>query len=336
MRSIPIRRSLHRPDLLLGAEADLVFMSGLISMLVGISALAWLNVLAAIIFWSFSLYLFRLLAKKDPMMTKVFRRHINQKRFYPARSTPWGTPRGISFDSGREKAKGFSELLQYAAMVDDGIVLLKNGSFLAGWKFRSIDTASSTEVELEALTAQMNNAVKLLGDGWMIQVDAVRKPADYYPPIGASHFPDPVSLAIEHERKTYFETEGRHFTTENIFYVTYKPDLTAEKLSKLAYAEEESTEATPAAEKALETFRQTLAELEDALKICVTLERLRDYAEEDVHGNRHRYSSLLRAIHAAITGVDHPVILPDIPMYLDALIGGADLTGGLTPKIVEE
>jgi len=34
-----------------------------------------------------------------------------------------------------------------------------------------------------------------------------------------------------------------------------------------------------------------------------------------------------------ITGLDHPVRLPNQPMYLDALLGGQELWGGVVPKV---
>jgi type IV secretory pathway VirB4 component len=34
-----------------------------------------------------------------------------------------------------------------------------------------------------------------------------------------------------------------------------------------------------------------------------------------------------------VTGLNHPVLLPSNPIYLDALIGGQELWGGVIPKI---
>lgn len=336
LRIIPIHRSLHRPNMLLGAEADLVFAAGMISFLVAFSATKLLNISAGVIFWTFAVFLFRVMAKKDPILSKVWRRHVNQEKVYPARSTPWSNPRSIRFDPVRKKQKGLPELLQYATCIDDGVILLKNGSFLAGFRYESLDAASSTPDELGALSAQANNAFKQLGDGWMIQVDAVRRPTGKYSAPGASHFPDPLSKAIDDERRAIFENEGNLYATENILYVTYKPSLTAEKLAGFAYTNNsgEKKEVKPSdAEKSLARFKETLGQIEDGLSISMRIERLRDFSEVDEHGQAHVYSSLLSYIQHAVTGEKHPVILPSIPMYLDCLVGGQDLVGGIHPKI---
>ena len=74
----------------------------------------------------------------------------------------------------RSRARGVSDLLPYAALIAPGIVLCKDGTFLAGFVAHGQDTASSTADELAFVSAQFNNAVKLLGSGWMLHVDAVR------------------------------------------------------------------------------------------------------------------------------------------------------------------
>ena len=91
MRTVPIHSSLHRPNLILGAEADLVFAAGLFAFLVGISALRLVNISAAVVFWTISLFVFRQMAKKDPIFSQVFRRHINQNPFM----RPWESPGAI-------------------------------------------------------------------------------------------------------------------------------------------------------------------------------------------------------------------------------------------------
>ncbi len=44
----------------------------------------------------------------------------------------------------RDKAKGVADLLNYAALIDEGVVLCKDGALLGGFFFRGPDTASAT------------------------------------------------------------------------------------------------------------------------------------------------------------------------------------------------
>jgi type IV secretory pathway VirB4 component len=72
------------------------------------------------------------------------------------------------------KQMGFADLLVYAAVVEDGVIVGKNGSLMAAWVFCGDDTASSTETERERVSFRINQALSRLGNGWMIHVDAVQ------------------------------------------------------------------------------------------------------------------------------------------------------------------
>ena len=43
----------------------------------------------------------------------------------------------------RNRAKGLPDLLNYAALVDDGVVLNKDGSLMAAWEYRGEDLESA-------------------------------------------------------------------------------------------------------------------------------------------------------------------------------------------------
>ena len=51
---------------------------------------------------------------------------------------------GKKFLRDSQKRKGFSDMLNYAAYIDDGIIICKDGSFLASWEYTSGDTYSTT------------------------------------------------------------------------------------------------------------------------------------------------------------------------------------------------
>ncbi len=74
----------------------------------------------------------------------------------------------------RTRLKGYSDLLVYAAMVEDGIILNKDGSLLCAWSYRGDDLDSASAHELDALSERVNSALKRRGGGWMTHVDAIR------------------------------------------------------------------------------------------------------------------------------------------------------------------
>src|ERR1700744_5265515 len=90
----------------------------------------------------------------------------------------------------RRRAQSLADFLPWAALVGEGVVLNKDGAFQRTARFRGPDLDSATPAELVAITARLNNALRRLGSGWAIFVEAQRSPAYIYP---ASEFPDPVS-----------------------------------------------------------------------------------------------------------------------------------------------
>jgi type IV secretion system protein VirB4 len=65
----------------------------------------------------------------------------------------------------RSKDAGLADLLNYAAMVDDGVIVGKNGSFMASWLYQGDDNASSTDEQREMVSFRINQALSGLGNG---------------------------------------------------------------------------------------------------------------------------------------------------------------------------
>lgn len=91
----------------------------------------------------------------------------------------------------RSKADRLADFLPWAALVARGVVLNKDGSLQRTFRFRGPDLDSATPAELVAVTARLNSALRRLGSGWAIFVEAVRRPALDYPP---AHSPIPYPL----------------------------------------------------------------------------------------------------------------------------------------------
>lgn len=84
-----IHQSLHRHNLVLGGERDLVMGSALLALLVGVGGMTLISGGLALIFWLFALFVLRRMAKADPMLSRVWLRHVKQQDFYSARSSRW-------------------------------------------------------------------------------------------------------------------------------------------------------------------------------------------------------------------------------------------------------
>lgn len=239
----------------------------------------------------------------------------------------------VALRTFRSTGPSFADLVPYAGLVDNGILLLKDGSLMSGWYFAGPDSESATDFERNELSRQINAILSRLGSGWMIQVEAVRVPTTEYPSAERSHFPDTVTALIDDERRRHFEREQGHFESRQALILTYRPpERRRSGLTRYIYADSESRTASYA-DTVLDTFRQSIREIEQYLGNVVSVQRMQTREVRERGGERiARYDELFQFIRFAITGENHPVRLPEIPMYLDWLTT-AELEHGLTPRV---
>lgn len=233
----------------------------------------------------------------------------------------------------RSRGPTFADLTPYAALVANGVILLKDGSLMAGWYFAGPDSESSTDVERNEVCRQVNATLVRLGSGWMLQVEAVRLPSASYPSSAASHFPDPVTRAIDLERRGQFEASGAHFESQHALILTYRPpEPRRSRMVQYIYADGEHR-SQGYADRVLEGFDRSIREFEQSLSGILSIRRMQTRETRDpLSGAVAHYDELFQFIRFCITGHSHPVRLPAIPMYLDWL-ATAQLEHGLTPRV---
>ena len=91
LRRTPLARTLYRPNLFLGGERELVLITAVVCAGVAVSSLNLVAIVIGIAVWGVCIGLFRMMAKADPMMARVYLRQIKGQRYYPARSRPFRT-----------------------------------------------------------------------------------------------------------------------------------------------------------------------------------------------------------------------------------------------------
>ena len=94
----------------------------------------------------------------------------------------------------RRRTQILTDFLPWAALVERGVILNKDGSFQRTARFRGPDLYSSTPAELVSITSRLNNALRRLGSGWAIFVEAQRIPANRYPD---GQFPESASGLVD-------------------------------------------------------------------------------------------------------------------------------------------
>jgi type IV secretion/conjugal transfer VirB4 family ATPase len=217
----------------------------------------------------------------------------------------------------RSRPQGLPDLLGWLHLIAPGTLLQKNGSFLTGWRYRGPDLASATPEELDNLARHLNDALLPYGDGWMFHVDFIRRPAAGYAPLGA--FPDPVTRAIDEERRAAYEASHAHFVSESFLAATYLPPK--EIYSRLARLFVQGRSRGSSAWTSLHsTFEEQAAQLERRLSTQLKISRLTS-------------GELLTHLHGCLTGLEHPVVPPRSGAYVDSLLADRSLVGGWSPRI---
>lgn len=89
IHAAPIHRALHRPNLILGGERELVLITAILCGGVGVSGLNLVSAGIGLGVWLITVGFLQWMAKADPYLSKVYLRHIRYRPYYPARSRPF-------------------------------------------------------------------------------------------------------------------------------------------------------------------------------------------------------------------------------------------------------
>ena len=84
-----LHRALSRPTLLFGADRELVLITGLAAVILIFVVLTVVSAALGFAIWIVVVGLLRMMAKADPLMRKVYLRHIRYRSYYRPTSTPW-------------------------------------------------------------------------------------------------------------------------------------------------------------------------------------------------------------------------------------------------------
>src|SRR6266567_1966525 len=223
--------------------------------------------------------------------------------------------------------EGLPDLLMYASVIDEGVMLLQDGALMTTWKYRGPDLASATYEEMANISARLNK-ILLLGTNWMLHVDAIRSYSQDYPD---SSFPDPITRLIDMERRQQFTLEGSHFESEYFLSLTYLPPMQKEEKLKGFLFEGESVK-RDVATRALDYFKGKISQFDDILTSLFQARRLGTIEEKDELGYVLRFNEQLRYIRRTIGGHDFKCAEPEIPIDLQEIIPTEDFWAGVSPR----
>ncbi|PVM92706.1 conjugal transfer protein TrbE [Caulobacter endophyticus] len=217
----------------------------------------------------------------------------------------------------RRRPALLADFLPWVALVAPGVVLNKDGGFQRTAAFRGPDLDSSTDAEVAAVAARLNGALRRLGSGWALFVEARRDRAEDYP---LSVFPDPVSALVDEERRADFLGGGEHFESRYFLTLTYLPPAERRgRLERLFVEGRAGSQIDWRAERSafIDRADRLLALLDGLMPRLAWLDD----------------AATLSFLHGAVSTARQGVAVPETPIHLDALLATEPLSGGLDPRL---
>jgi type IV secretion system protein VirB4 len=225
----------------------------------------------------------------------------------------------FSLKEYRQPTHRLPDLLPWAALIDAGVVLQKDGLLQKTLAFRGPDLASSSPSELVSGIARLNNALRRFGSGWTLFIEAQRAVASAYP---RSTWSNAAACLVDLERREGFQRAGARF--ESTYYLTFvwsPPPPSAKRAEALFYEDAGNGRRNDQAFRDLEFFRKTVAELSGIM--AGVFAEVRELDDDET----------LTYLHSTISLNRHPVRRPSVPMYLDGVLPDMAFTPGDVPML---
>ena len=223
----------------------------------------------------------------------------------------------LSLREYREPQQRLCDRLVWSRLVAPGVVEQKDGLLQCTVGFRGPDLASSTKEELVGVSARLNNALRRLGAGWSVFVEAQRTRSSDYP---VSPWPEEVSALVDLERQRMFAAEGEHF--ESRYYLTFvyaPPKQTKARFLDWLFVGGQREQGAPS---------EYLAHFQDRVEALVALMRGVFPQVERLDDDQ-----TLTYLHSTVSTHRHEVRTPEVPVYLDAQLVDQDLEVGTELKL---
>ena len=232
----------------------------------------------------------------------------------------------------RHKDRGLPDYIGWSHLIAPGIVLCKDGSLLAGRRFRGRNLAHKHDLEWDAASVAANRALGKLHGGWSIWFDTIRLPVSRFTDPALNHFPNDIAELIENERYATLTAEGACFESEYIIVLHYVPPLKHKNAVQNLIYTHINTAKPSAASAILSNFQRTLAEFDDQFSAAVDLYPMIDRRWTTEDGRPHLRSELVNYLYFCVSGEYLDIPLPPNGCYIDGIIE-KPVTPGDMPKI---
>ncbi|OGO93652.1 MAG: hypothetical protein A3F10_06955 [Coxiella sp. RIFCSPHIGHO2_12_FULL_42_15] len=213
------------------------------------------------------------------------------------------------------KIRGFNDVLSFLFLVNESIILHKDGGLSQHFYYQAPDLESSIEEEVFLNSQTWQQALAFLGDGWMVETNVITIP--FYYETKPREFDEIVSAIIDDEHILQFQS-GQYLKSQYYLSITWKPvDLVSKHARKfILNTEKNDTDL----EKTIQQFETKVSEFIGFLSRSVKIDLLKS-------------SDLISFLHQCISGLEHKLVSPYPGAFLDTYLSSQDFIGGLSPEM---
>lgn len=201
---------------------------------------------------------------------------------------------------------------------EHAIVLNKDGSLQATLAYRGPDLDSVVKAQLSVMCQQIVLAIMGVQTGWAMWFEAQRTPATAYKE--GEHFPDPITKAMDEERRDYFRQGSSHFESTYFLSIYWTVPSDNEGRLKDLVVEGREKEETGMGEH-LKAFASVVDKIYGTLLAVGVPCHFLDADETFSY------------LHSVVSLHYRELKMPKTPMLLDRMLCDVPLAGGLEPKL---
>jgi len=210
-----------------------------------------------------------------------------------------------------------ADLAQASAFAAEGEAFLKPGGLMVAWEIRHDDFESMSAEEVDATCERFEQALGQVGDMNLLHVIHHRLPAPGYP---ERKYPSRAAALVDAERRAAFGNERYWLTHSRIYLSHYFPAEATARLSAAFFAGSRASGGPASWQYEIERFRERVRAFGDALS---AVSRVR----------RFSCAEMFHDLHLCLTGLEHPIALPSVPVHLDEALADQTFFGGLYPRV---
>ncbi len=215
--------------------------------------------------------------------------------------------------------RSFADLLPYDTMIDDGVMLLKDGSLMTSYEYAGEDTETVTESDMDSVTLIVNRTLAKLGSGFTIAGDTMRMPVYEYLNAAQTAWQSKFAEDLDKIREKEF-LQNVHYISRYFLTIIFTPESPKISALKKLLIEDNIDKQTSSIDKTLKQFKATVNDVSSLLSSVIKLKRL-------------SHEEQLSYIYYCITGEYQRALKFDEYCYLDSVLAADDLISGFKPKI---